>query len=261
MKNKKYSQSLYEYLNLGLEKSCETIIARNIYKSYKHRLILQGINITVNKGEAVGLLGPNGAGKTTCFSIIAGLTTPDHGEVLLDDLDITKLPLHQRARHGMGYLPQDSSIFRSMTVEDNILAVLEFYEKDFDKRQFITDILLDEFSITHIRQSPALALSGGERRRVEIARALAMKPSFLLLDEPLAGIDPIAVSEIREIISHLKSLGLGILITDHNVRDTLEIVDKAYILSGGHIICEGTAKMIINDENVRRVYLGERFTL
>ncbi len=237
------------------------LVAKKISKTYGKRPILQGVDLALSEGEAVGLLGPNGAGKTTCFSILTGLVKPDHGQVLLNDDDITHTPLYFRARSGIGYLPQDASIFRGMTVEDNILVALELYENDYDERQRLLDMLLDEFSISHLRQSPAIALSGGERRRVEIARALATRPHFLLLDEPLAGIDPIAVGEIREIIMHLKSLGIGILITDHNVRATLDIVDRAYIIANGHVLCEGTPETIINNENVRRVYLGERFTL
>jgi lipopolysaccharide export system ATP-binding protein len=238
-----------------------TLFAKQISKTYGKRPILQGVDLSLTEGEAVGLLGPNGAGKTTCFSILTGLVKPDFGTIHLNGDDITHTPLYFRARSGIGYLPQDASIFRGMTVEDNILAALELYEKDYDKRQTFLNLLLDEFSISHLRGSPAIALSGGERRRVEIARALATRPHFLLLDEPLAGIDPIAVGEIREVILHLKSLGIGILITDHNVRETLDIVDRAYIIAGGQVLCEGTPSEIINNENVRRVYLGERFSL
>lgn len=238
-----------------------TLIAKQISKTYGKRPILQGFDLSLTEGEAVGLLGPNGAGKTTCFSILTGLVKPDLGKIYLNGDDITHTPLYFRARSGIGYLPQDASIFRGMTVEENILAALELYEKDYDKRQTFLNLLLDEFSISHLRGSPAIALSGGERRRVEIARALATRPHFLLLDEPLAGIDPIAVGEIREVILHLKSLGIGILITDHNVRETLDIVDRAYIIAGGQVLCEGTPEEIISNENVRRVYLGERFSL
>jgi len=241
--------------------SPSTLVAKKISKTYGNRPILQGIDLRLTEGEAVGLLGPNGAGKTTCFSILTGLVKPDIGKVYLNGDDITHTPLYFRARSGIGYLPQDASIFRGMTVEENILAALELYEDDYDKRHTFLNLLLDEFSISHLRGSPAIALSGGERRRVEIARALATRPHFLLLDEPLAGIDPIAVGEIREVILHLKSLGIGILITDHNVRETLDIVDRAYIIAGGHVLCEGTPEEIISNENVRRVYLGERFSL
>ena len=241
--------------------SSSVLSAKNISKTFGKRLILKGIDLSLSQGEAVGLLGPNGAGKTTCFSIITGLIKPDHGMVTLNGEDITNTPLYFRARKGIGYLPQDSSIFRGLTVEQNILAALELYEKNYEVRQRRLDLLLDEFSISHLRQSPAIALSGGERRRVEIARALATNPHFLLLDEPLAGIDPIAVGEIREVIYHLKTLGIGILITDHNVRETLDIVDRAYIIAQGSVICEGSPENIVKNENVRRVYLGERFTL
>lgn len=245
----------------SLSTTPSTLVAKQISKTYGKRPILQGIDLSLAEGEAVGLLGPNGAGKTTCFSILTGLVKPDHGQIYLNGDDVTHTPLYFRARSGIGYLPQDASIFRGMTVEENILAALELYEKDYDKRQNFLNLLLDEFSISHLRGSPAMALSGGERRRVEIARALATRPHFLLLDEPLAGIDPIAVGEIREVILHLKSLGIGILITDHNVRETLDIVDRAYIIAGGQVLCEGTPEEIISNENVRRVYLGERFSL
>jgi lipopolysaccharide export system ATP-binding protein len=234
---------------------------QKIGKTFGKRPILLGIDLHVVQGEAVGLLGPNGAGKTTCFSIVTGLIQPDIGKVFLDQKEITNMPMYLRARMGIGYLPQDASIFRGLTVEGNIKAVLELSEKDPDKREQRLDHLLDEFSVSHLRQSPAVALSGGERRRVEIARALAMSPKFLLLDEPLAGIDPIAVGEIRELISHLKKMDIGILITDHNVRETLEIVDRAYIIAQGQVLMEGSPEEIVKHEDVRRVYLGERFSL
>jgi len=230
-------------------------------KSYKGHSVLQNVSISVQRGEAVGLLGPNGAGKTTCFSIIAGLIKPGEGSVYLDDTDITKLPMYKRARLGIGYLPQESSIFRGLTVEGNIMAVLEIVEKDRDKREDMLDSLLSEFGIKHIARSSAITLSGGERRRVEIARALASDPHFMLLDEPLAGIDPIAVYEIRELIAHLKDRGIGVLLTDHNVREALDIVDRAYILNEGQVLRKGTPSEIIADKNVRRVYLGESFSL
>lgn len=237
------------------------LCVQRIAKTFGKRPILMGIDLHLMPGEAVGLLGPNGAGKTTCFSIVTGLISPDMGKIFLDKQDITLMPMYQRARLGIGYLPQDASIFRGLTVEQNIKAVLEIAEKDRDKREERLDMLLDEFAISHLRQSPATALSGGERRRVEIARALARSPDFLLLDEPLAGIDPIAVSEIRELILHLKKMGLGILITDHNVRETLEIVDRAYIIAHGRVLMEGEPSAIVAHDEVRRVYLGERFTL
>lgn len=235
--------------------------AKNLGKSYGSRPILRGVNVQVKCGEVVGLLGPNGAGKTTCFSIITGLIAPDMGEIWLDGHDITGLPMYRRSRLGVGYLPQESSIFRGLSVEQNIKAILELVEDDPEKQEEQLDALLDEFGISHLRQSSALALSGGERRRVEIARALAASPHFLLLDEPLAGIDPIAMGEIRELIFHLKDRGIGVLITDHNVRETLEVVDRAYILNGGQVLMEGTPDEIISNKDVRRVYLGERFTL
>jgi lipopolysaccharide export system ATP-binding protein len=215
----------------------------------------------VQRGEAVGLLGPNGAGKTTCFYMITGLVAPDFGSIRLDGADITPLPMYRRARLGIGYLPQETSIFRGLTVEQNIRAVLELIESDVARREAVLDELLAEFSISHLRQAPAMALSGGERRRVEIARALASQPHFVLLDEPLAGIDPIAVGDIRDLVRHLKDRGIGVLITDHNVRETLEIVDRAYILHDGHVLMEGPPDAIVASRDVRRVYLGERFSL
>ncbi len=235
--------------------------ASNVGKSYAKKPAVRDVTLSVQRGEAVGLLGPNGAGKTTCFYMVTGLIQPDYGTIHLDGNDITSLPMYRRARLGIGYLPQESSIFRGLSVEQNIMAVLEVSEKEPEKRHIILDELLGEFSITHLRHVPAMALSGGERRRVEIARALASTPSFILLDEPLAGIDPIAVSEIRMLVSHLKDRGIGVLITDHNVRETLEIIDRAYIMHDGAVLMEGTPKEIVDDDEVRRVYLGERFSL
>lgn len=237
------------------------LVAENLGKTYSKRPILLGANFHLQRGEAIGLLGPNGAGKTTCFAIITGLISPDMGRIWLDGHDITHLPMYRRARLGIGYLPQEASIFRGMTVEQNIRAVLELIDPSPDHRELVIDALLDEFAISHLRQSPAVSLSGGERRRVEIARALATSPHFLLLDEPLAGIDPIAMNEIRELILHLKVRGIGVLITDHNVRETLDIVDRAYILHNGQVLMEGTPEEIISHQDVRRVYLGERFSL
>lgn len=237
------------------------LMAVNIGKSFKKRPVLRGISMELQRGEAVGLLGPNGAGKTTSFYIITGLLSPDYGWVTLDGNDITDMPMYRRSRMGVGYLPQEASIFRGLNVEQNIRGVLEVAESDRERREVMLEDLMAEFSITHLRQTPAMALSGGERRRVEIARALASQPSFILLDEPLAGIDPIAVGDIRDLVSHLKDRGIGVLITDHNVRETLEIVDRAYIIHDGMVLMEGNPSEIVAHEDVRRVYLGERFSL
>ncbi len=237
------------------------LIASNLGKSFKKRPVLRDVSVTVHRGEAVGLLGPNGAGKTTCFYIITGLVRADAGSITLDGHDITDLPMYQRARLGIGYLPQEPSIFRGLSVEDNLRAVLEVAERDRDRREAMLDELLAEFSITHLRRTPSLALSGGERRRVEIARALATQPHFILLDEPLAGIDPIALNDIRDLVSQLKDRNIGVLITDHNVRETLDIVDRAYILHEGSVLMDGAPSEIVTHEDVRRVYLGERFSL
>lgn len=233
----------------------------NIGKKYKKRTVLKNVSLHVKKGEAVGLLGPNGAGKTTCFYCVTGLITPDYGDVYVGGKDITDMPMYKRARMGIGYLPQEASIFRTLSVEDNIKAILQIVIDDENERETMLEELLSEFSIAHLRKSPALALSGGERRRLEIARALASKPDFILLDEPLAGIDPIAVGEIRTLVSQLKNRGLGVLITDHNVRETLDIIDRAYILHGGTVLMEGTPDEIVANEEVRKVYLGDNFTL
>ncbi|MGN0911927.1 MAG: LPS export ABC transporter ATP-binding protein [Alphaproteobacteria bacterium] len=233
----------------------------NIGKKYKKRTVLKNVSLHVKKGEAVGLLGPNGAGKTTCFYCVTGLITPDYGDVYIGGKDITDMPMYKRARMGIGYLPQEASIFRTLSVEDNIKAILQIVIEDENEPENMLEELLSEFSIAHLRKSPALALSGGERRRLEIARALASKPDFILLDEPLAGIDPIAVGEIRTLVSQLKNRGLGVLITDHNVRETLDIIDRAYILHGGTVLMEGTPDEIVANEEVRKVYLGDNFTL
>ncbi len=244
-----------------MHKKEKGLVAKNIGKSYKKRTVLRDISLNVKQGEAVGLLGPNGAGKTTCFYCITGLIQPNFGQIFLDGIDITNLPMYQRSRLGIGYLPQEASIFRGLSVEDNIMAVLELTIEDKAERNARLDALLGEFSISHLRQAPSKALSGGERRRLEIARALASNPSFILLDEPLAGIDPIAVAEIRNLVAHLKNRGLGVLITDHNVRETLGIIDRAYILSDGVMLKEGTPDEIVNDERVRKIYLGENFSI
>jgi lipopolysaccharide export system ATP-binding protein len=237
------------------------LLGQGLGKSFKRRPVLRGVDISVERGEVVGLLGPNGAGKTTCFYIITGLITADTGVVSLDGRDITDLPMYRRARLGIGYLPQEASIFRGLTVEQNIRAILEIAEPKPDLREAMLEALLAEFSITHLRRTPASALSGGERRRCEIARALANQPHFILLDEPLAGIDPIAVGEIRDLVRQLKDRGIGVLITDHNVRDALDIIDRAYIIHEGQVLKEGRPDEIVGDRDVRRVYLGERFSL
>lgn len=233
----------------------------SLRKSYSKRFVIRDVSIQLNRGEVVALLGPNGSGKTTCFYSIAGLITPESGKVSIDGRDVTRLPMYRRSRLGISYLPQEISIFRGMTVENNILAILELNEPDRKRRYERLEELLNEFSIDLLRRAPALALSGGERRRVEIARCLASNPKYLLLDEPFAGIDPIAVGEIRALVSALKRRGIGVLITDHNVRETLEIVDRAYILHDGKVLMSGTTKEIVKDENVKRVYLGENFRL
>lgn len=237
------------------------LVAQHLMKRYKRRPVLRDVSLNVKRGEAVGLLGPNGAGKTTCFYIITGLVDADSGSIALDGKDLTRLPMYRRARLGISYLPQESSIFRGLNVEDNIRSVLQVVEEDRDLREHMLEELLAEFSITHLRFTPSVALSGGERRRVEIARALATHPQFILLDEPLAGIDPIAVGEIRDLVKHLKDRNIGVLITDHNVRDTLDIVDRAYILHGGQVLMEGKPSDIVSHKDVRRVYLGEKFSL
>jgi lipopolysaccharide export system ATP-binding protein len=237
------------------------LAAHAVEKSFGSRKVVRGVSIYVRRGEAVGLLGPNGAGKTTVFYMITGLIKADSGRIELDGHDVTQLPMYQRARLGIGYLPQEASIFRGLTVEQNIRAVLEVIEPSRKKREMELDSLLDEFNISRLRKSPSIALSGGERRRVEIARALATRPNYMLLDEPFAGIDPIAVGDIQELVRHLTNRGIGVLITDHNVRETLGLTDRAYIVYAGEVLTEGHPDDIVNDRDVRRLYLGEEFRL
>ena len=237
------------------------LAVHGVEKSYGGRKVVKGASLYVRRGEAVGLLGPNGAGKTTIFYMVTGLIKVDRGRIELDGHDITGLPMYQRARLGIGYLPQEASIFRGLNVEDNIRAVLETVEKSSKARQRELDALLDEFSLARVRKSPAIALSGGERRRVEIARALATRPNYMLLDEPFAGIDPIAVGDIQALVRHLTQRGIGVLITDHNVRETLGLTDRAYIIYSGEVLMEGSPDDIVNHPDVRRLYLGEEFRL
>lgn len=239
----------------------EGLAARAIGKAFRRKPVVRNVSLELRRGEVVGLLGPNGAGKTTCFYMITGLIPADSGVIELDGRDVTALPMYRRARLGLGYLPQEASIFRGLSVEDNILAVLELSQRDREARQSRLDQLLAEFSISHLRRAPAQALSGGERRRVEIARCLASDPAYVLLDEPFAGVDPIAVGEIRELVAHLRDRGLGVLITDHNVRETLGIIDRACILHEGQVLMSGPPEAVIADANVRRVYLGEGFRI
>jgi len=233
----------------------------HLRKSYRKKLVIRDFSMELHRGEVVALLGPNGSGKTTTFYAVAGLVTPEGGSVILDGTDVTALPMYRRAQMGIGYLPQEMSIFRGLSVQDNILAILEIIEPDRHKQRERLEELLSEFSIEHMRRAPALALSGGERRRVEIARALAANPNYLLLDEPFAGVDPISVGDIRHLVADLKNRGIGVLITDHNVRETLEIVDRAYILHDGQVLMSGTPQDVVQNENVRRVYLGENFRI
>lgn len=235
------------------------LTAYDVKKSYRKRMVVKGVNLAVGRGESVGLLGPNGAGKTTVFYMITGLVAADHGRITIDGEDVTKLPMYQRARLGVGYLPQEASIFRGLTVEQNIMSILELIEPNRKARKEQLDSLLEEFSITRLRKSAAMALSGGERRRCEIARALASRPSFMLLDEPFAGIDPIAVGDIQQLVRHLTERGIGVLITDHNVRETLSLIDRAYIIYDGQVLTQGKPSEIISNEDVRRVYLGDMF--
>ncbi len=233
----------------------------NLRKSYRKKVVIRDVSMQLDRGEVVALLGPNGSGKTTCFYTIAGLVTPEGGHVIVDGTDVTHLPMYRRGRMGIGYLPQEMSIFRGMKVEDNIAAILEISIKDRHKRRERLEELLSEFSIEHLRRAPSLALSGGERRRVEIARCLAANPKYLLLDEPFAGVDPISVGDIRHLVADLSNRGIGVLITDHNVRETLEIVDRAYILHDGTVMMSGSPDDVVNDDNVRRVYLGHDFKI
>lgn len=238
-----------------------TLIARNLSKSYGGRRVVNGVSLVVRRGEAVGLLGPNGAGKTTCFYMITGLVPVDEGTIELNGNDVTTMPMYRRARLGVGYLPQEASIFRGLTVEQNIRAVLEVHDRDRARRERKLDSLLAEFSISHLRKSAAIALSGGERRRLEIARALATDPTFMLLDEPFAGVDPISVADIQALVRHLTSRGIGVLITDHNVRETLGLIDRAYIIHAGEVLTHGRANDIVANPDVRRLYLGDNFSL
>jgi lipopolysaccharide export system ATP-binding protein len=246
---------------LELRSGASGLRVRNLRKSYRKRPVIRNVSMELDRGEVVALLGPNGSGKTTCFYAIAGLVNAEGGEVVIDGRDVTMMPMFRRARLGIGYLPQEVSIFRGLSVEDNILAILEIAEPTRIKRLDKLEELLSDFSITHLRRAPALSLSGGERRRVEIARCLAADPKYLLLDEPFAGVDPIAVLEIRTLVAQLKTRGIGVLITDHNVRETLGIVDRAYILHDGQVLMSGTTDEVVRDENVRRVYLGQHFRI
>ncbi|MDX0666598.1 LPS export ABC transporter ATP-binding protein [Sinorhizobium medicae] len=238
-----------------------TLIARGLTKSYRSRRVVNGVSLVVRRGEAVGLLGPNGAGKTTCFYMITGLVPVDEGSIEINGNDVTTMPMYRRARLGVGYLPQEASIFRGLTVEENIRAVLEVHDNSVERRESKLNDLLGEFSITHLRTSPAIALSGGERRRLEIARALATDPTFMLLDEPFAGVDPISVADIQALVRHLTSRGIGVLITDHNVRETLGLIDRAYIIHAGEVLTHGRANDIVTNPDVRRLYLGDNFSL
>ena len=266
-------KALREFVALDAEKTTRStqrprlvsgdrgLFAVNLGKRYGNRPVVSGVSLALQRGEGVGLLGPNGAGKTTCFYLITGLLAPDEGRISLDGRIITSLPMYRRARLGIGYLSQEPSVFRGLNVEDNIRAVLEVVEKSRSHRESILEALLEEFAIAPIRKTPAVALSGGERRRVEIARALACNPQFIFLDEPFAGIDPIALSEIRDLVVHLKDRGIGVLITDHNVRETLDVIDRAYIIYDGRVLTEGDPSEVVDNEDVRRLYLGDRFSL
>lgn len=248
-------------LTLAHESAERSLDVVNLRKSYRKRVVIRDVSLCLRQGEVVALLGPNGCGKTTTFYAIAGLIHPEGGHIRIDGRDVTNLPMYRRARLGIGYLPQEMSIFRGLSVEDNIMAILDIAESDRHKRRERLEELLSEFSIEHLRRAPALALSGGERRRVEIARCLAAEPRYLLLDEPFAGVDPISVGEIRHLVADLRNRGIGVLITDHNVRETLEIVDRAYILHDGKVLMSGSPKDVVENENVRRVYLGDSFRI
>jgi lipopolysaccharide export system ATP-binding protein len=249
-----------QYDPQGNPAASERLIVDNIKKTFKNRMVVKGVSINLGRGESVGLLGPNGAGKTTVFYMITGLIKPDEGKVFIDGYDVTKLSMYRRARLGVGYLPQEASIFRGLSVEDNIMAVLEVTTPDRKERKRRLDELLEEFKITRLRKSPSIALSGGERRRCEIARALAGSPAYMLLDEPFAGIDPIAIGDIRTLVRHLTDRGIGVLITDHNVRETLDLIDRAYIIYDGRVLTEGSPAEVIANEDVKRVYLGDMFS-
>ncbi len=238
-----------------------TLIAKGLVKIYKGRQVVSGVTFGVRAGEVIGLLGPNGAGKTTCFYMVTGLIRVDQGTIEIDGFDVTHMPMYRRARLGIGYLPQEASIFRGLSVENNIRAVLEVVEKGYKEREKTLDSLLEEFHISHLRKSPSIALSGGERRRLEIARALASQPNYMLLDEPFAGVDPIAVVDIQQLVRHLTRRGIGVLITDHNVRDTLGLIDRAYIIHAGEVLTHGCANEVVSNPDVRRLYLGDDFTL
>ena len=250
-----------DIINPKLIVNNEGLTINSVGKSFKKRPIVRGVSLKIQRGEAVGLLGPNGAGKTTCFYMISGLISPDYGKIHLDGKDITDLPIYKRAKAGIGYLPQEISIFRGMTVEQNIQSILALNSSSRIEKETSLEELLAEFSLTHLRRTSSLALSGGERRKVEIARALASQPAFILLDEPLAGIDPIAIEEIRELIKHIKDRGVGVLITDHNVKETLELIDRAYIIHQGKVLMTGRPDEIIANADVRKVYLGDKFNI
>ncbi|MCZ2327945.1 LPS export ABC transporter ATP-binding protein [Bartonella sp. F02] len=250
------------FANEALKQHSESVlVANNLIKFYRKKRVVSGVSFNIRSGEAVGILGPNGAGKTTCFYMVTGLIPPDGGSIEVNGFDITHMPMYRRARLGIGYLPQEASIFRGLSVENNIKAVLEVIEKDRLKRREELDALLHEFKIDHLRKMPAISLSGGERRRLEIARALASRPHFMLLDEPFAGVDPIAISDIQQLVRHLTKRGIGVLITDHNVRETLGFVDRAYIIHAGQVLIHGCPNDIIDNADVRRIYLGDQFSL